>query len=162
MHILRKLNILGQRQMIQPVPVILDCLGHFIPIYCVIGDSHTASSSQYSCTHDCSSILLQQGSWWWCSPSLSSPSIFSRCLQGEVSTIYGVPKVRYLECEVSPRLGFHKVRCQQVNVSARWGVNHVSCPQRYVSLRWVVHKVRCPQDEGYPRLGVYKVRCPQG
>ena len=32
-HILQKLNILGQRQIIQPVPVVLDCLGHFAPIY---------------------------------------------------------------------------------------------------------------------------------
>ena len=32
-HILRKLNILGQRQIIQQVPVVLDCLGHFVPIY---------------------------------------------------------------------------------------------------------------------------------
>ena len=32
-HILRKLNILGQRQIIQPVPVVSDCLGHFVPIY---------------------------------------------------------------------------------------------------------------------------------
>ena len=33
-HILQKLNILGQRQIIQPVPVVSDCLGHFVPIYC--------------------------------------------------------------------------------------------------------------------------------
>ena len=32
-HILQKLNILGQRQIIQPVPVVSDCLGHFVPIY---------------------------------------------------------------------------------------------------------------------------------
>ena len=31
-HILQKLNILGQRQIIQLVPSILDCLGHFVPI----------------------------------------------------------------------------------------------------------------------------------
>ena len=30
---LRKLNVLGQRQIIQPVPVVSDCLGHFVPIY---------------------------------------------------------------------------------------------------------------------------------
>ena len=29
---LRKLNVLGQRQISQPVPVVLDCLGHFVPI----------------------------------------------------------------------------------------------------------------------------------
>ena len=34
-HILQKLNILGQRQIIQPVPVVSDCLGHFVPIYSV-------------------------------------------------------------------------------------------------------------------------------
>jgi len=34
-HILQKLTILGQRQIIQPVPVVSDCLGHFVPIYCV-------------------------------------------------------------------------------------------------------------------------------
>ena len=32
-HILPKLNILGQKQIIQPVPVVSDCLGHFVPIY---------------------------------------------------------------------------------------------------------------------------------
>ena len=32
-HILQKLNILAQRQIIQPVPVVSDCLGHFVPIY---------------------------------------------------------------------------------------------------------------------------------
>ena len=32
-HILQKLNILGQRQIIQPVPVVFDYLGHFVPIY---------------------------------------------------------------------------------------------------------------------------------
>ena len=31
-HKLRKLNVLGQRQIIQPVPVVSDCLGHFVPI----------------------------------------------------------------------------------------------------------------------------------
>ena len=31
-HILQKLNILGQRQIIHPVPVVSDCLGHFVPI----------------------------------------------------------------------------------------------------------------------------------
>ena len=32
-HKLQKLNVLGQRQIIQPVPVVSDCLGHFVPIY---------------------------------------------------------------------------------------------------------------------------------
>ena len=31
-HKLQKLNVLGQRQIIQPVPVDSDCLGHFVPI----------------------------------------------------------------------------------------------------------------------------------
>ena len=31
-HKLQKLNVLGQRQTIQPVPVVSDCLGHFVPI----------------------------------------------------------------------------------------------------------------------------------
>ena len=31
-HILQKLNILGQGQIIQPVPVLSDSLGHFVPI----------------------------------------------------------------------------------------------------------------------------------
>ena len=34
-HILQKLNIFGQRQIIQPVPVVSDCLGHFVPIYSI-------------------------------------------------------------------------------------------------------------------------------
>ena len=36
-HILQKLNILGQRQIIQPVPVVSNCSGHFVPIYYGIG-----------------------------------------------------------------------------------------------------------------------------
>ena len=31
-HILQKLNILGQGQIIQPVPVVSDSLGHLVPI----------------------------------------------------------------------------------------------------------------------------------
>ena len=30
---IQKLNVLGQRQIIQPVPVVSDGLGHFVPIY---------------------------------------------------------------------------------------------------------------------------------
>ena len=32
-HILQKLNMFGQRVIIQPVPVVSECLGHFVPIY---------------------------------------------------------------------------------------------------------------------------------
>ena len=32
-HILRTLNIMGQRKIIQPVPVVLGCFGHFVPLY---------------------------------------------------------------------------------------------------------------------------------
>ena len=38
--ILQKLNILGQRQIIKPVPVVSDCLGHFVPIYCTLYTVH--------------------------------------------------------------------------------------------------------------------------
>ena len=41
-HILQKLNILGQRQIIQPVPVVSDCLGHFVPINMVTSTQATS------------------------------------------------------------------------------------------------------------------------
>ena len=35
-HKIQKLNILGQKEIIQPVPLVLDCLGDVVPIYCQI------------------------------------------------------------------------------------------------------------------------------
>ena len=33
-HKIQQLNVLGQKQIIQPVPDVLDCLGHFVPKFC--------------------------------------------------------------------------------------------------------------------------------
>ena len=53
-HILRKLNILGQRQIIQPVPVVSDCLGHFVPIYCTAGEGLlTCCAEVWARAHAC-------------------------------------------------------------------------------------------------------------
>ena len=41
---LQKLNILGQSQIIQPVPIVSDCLGHFVPIYCLAPPSPWAGT----------------------------------------------------------------------------------------------------------------------
>ena len=49
-HILQKLNIFGQRQIIQPVPVVLDCLGHFVPIYSAVQCSAVQCSAMHSNT----------------------------------------------------------------------------------------------------------------
>ena len=40
-HKIQKLNISGQKQIIQPVPVVSDCLGHFVPIYCPLSPKDT-------------------------------------------------------------------------------------------------------------------------
>ena len=45
-HKIQKLNILGQKQIFQLVPVVLDCLGHFVPIYSLV--SQLVSESKTS------------------------------------------------------------------------------------------------------------------
>ena len=52
-YIIQKLNILGQKQTIQPVPVVLDCLGHFVLLVLILSIAHLlsrypTSSSQLS------------------------------------------------------------------------------------------------------------------